>query len=71
MKDRVMDENFDAIKDLYESAQEMQSSIPELKNEDDRKLMKAQFRSVAMAINRLMDSSKDLYAVLGDLETRV
>lgn len=70
MKDRVMDENFDAIKDLYESAQEMQSSIPELKDEDDRKLMKAQFRSVAMAINRLMDSSKDLYAVLGDLETR-
>lgn len=66
---KAIDENINAIKKLFESAKVMQDSIPRLENDQDRETMKNQFRDVAEAINRLMQSTTKLFELLEDVES--
>ena len=52
---KAINDNIEAIKSLFDSAKVMQNSIPQLTNDEDRETMKTQFKSVAEAINRLME----------------
>lgn len=66
---KAIDENIDAIKALFDSAKIMQSSIPQLTNDKDRETMKKQFKNVAEAINRLMESTTKLFELLENAES--
>lgn len=58
---KAINDNIEAIKSLFDSAKVMQNSIPQLTNDEDRETMKTQFKSVAEAINRLMESTTRLF----------
>lgn len=66
---KAINENIEAIKTLFDSAKVMQSSIPQLTNAKDRETMKTQFKSVAEAINRLMESTTRLFELLENTES--
>lgn len=66
---KAINDNIDALKVLFESAKVMQSSIPNLTNEEDRETMKKQFSDVAEAINRLMESTTNLFELLESTES--
>lgn len=66
---KAINENIDAIKALFDSAKVMQNSIPQLADEKERETMKTQFKSVAEAINRLMESTTRLFELLENMES--
>ncbi len=66
---KAINENNEAIKTLFDSAKVMQSSIPQLTDDKDRETMKTQFKSVAEAINRLMESATRLFELLENAES--
>lgn len=63
----AINQNIDTIKTLFHSAEEMQASIENLQNDEDRKLMTQNFNSVVDAINRLMKSTNKLFDTLENL----
>lgn len=65
---KAINDNIEAIKSLFDSAKVMQNSIPQLTNDEDRETMKTQFKSVAEAINRLMESTTRLFELLESAE---
>lgn len=65
---KAINENIEAIKVLFNSAKIMQESIPNLVDDSDRETMKNQFKSVAEAINKLMESTTNLFELLESVE---
>lgn len=56
--------NISTIQSLFQSAKEMQKSIAALQNEEDKVLMTQNFNNVVEAINKLIESTDDLFELL-------
>ena len=64
---RANNQNILTVERLFDSAKLMQNYIPQISNEQDRKVMTGQFAQVANAINSLMYGTINLSELLKDI----
>lgn len=59
--------NISTIQGLFKSAKEMQKSIADLQDDNDKMLMTKNFNNVVEAINKLIKSTDELFGLLENL----